>query len=278
VFLWLKKSFNEIWGAVFGHPLFGDAGTTGGAIVEGLGYGSTPRSAGGGAGGGESQGTRSNRMSGSGSDRGGLVSSTTSGGSSPTGSSAGNLTKLIDEEAKRAGVDPRIMEGIRAGESSHGSNYDKKDDALESSSGPFQLNRRRGLGVQFEKETGLDVRNPNTIAAQARWVANYLKTHSTGAWMGYHGPRNADPRWGDSGYVPSKSTAPETANPPPVPPAGAPAAAAGHTSNNATTNNTSHEAHITVNSSSGNPHEIAKAVKDAIDRTSYAMHGNYSLA
>ena len=137
-------------------------------------------------------------------------------------SSAGNLTKLINEEAARAGIDPRIMEGIRAGESAHGNHYDVKDDALESSWGPFQLNRRRGLGVDFERETGLDVRNPATIAAQARWVARYIKKHggANGQWMGYRGPRDADPRWGDSGYKPAPTVvAPKT------PPATAPTAA-----------------------------------------------------
>ena len=96
------------------------------------------------------------------------------GGGAATGSSAGSLTKLIDEAAAKEGIDSRIMEGIRAGESGHGSNYDKKDDAIESSWGPFQLNRRRGLGVEFEKDTGLDVRNPSTIPAQAAWVGQGL--------------------------------------------------------------------------------------------------------
>ena len=125
------------------------------------------------------------------------------------------LTKLITAEAQRAGVDPRIMEGIRAGESGHQANYDINNDAQESSWGPFQLNRRRGLGVQFERETGLDVRDPKTIPAQARWVAEYLKKTGgdTSSWMGFHGPRDADPRWGDSGYIPSP--------PPPPPPSSA---------------------------------------------------------
>ena len=146
-------------------------------------------------------------------------------GPAPAGSDAGNLTKLIEQEARRAGIDPRIMQGIRAGESGHrqnGSNpnraYDKKDDALESSWGPFQLNRRRGLGAQFERETGLDVRDPRTIAAQTRWVAEGLKKHGRrwlSNWMGYHGDRDADPRWGDSGYVP---TPPATAPPRPTTP------------------------------------------------------------
>ena len=139
------------------------------------------------------------------------------GGGTPLGSDAGNLSSLIEREARAAGIDPRIMEGIRAGESGHRHNrgnpaaaYDKKDDALESSWGPFQLNRRRGLGVQFEKETGLDVRDPNTIASQTRWVAQGLAKHGRSwlrNWMGYRGDRNADPRWGDSGYVPTGSGA-----------------------------------------------------------------------
>ena len=125
-----------------------------------------------------------------------------------SGSKEGSLTSLIDFEARAAGVDPRIMEGIRAGESGHGSKYDIKDDALESSWGPFQLNRKRGLGVEFEKDTGLDVRDPTTIAAQTRWVAEYLKTHhgDTSPWKGFHGPRNADPKWGESGYKPDPNS------------------------------------------------------------------------
>ncbi|MCJ2021060.1 hypothetical protein MKK84_27170 [Methylobacterium sp. E-065] len=139
------------------------------------------------------------------------------GGGTPTGSSAGSLTKLIEEEAKKAGIDPRIMHGIRAGESgkrNNGSNpdaaYDRKDDALESSWGPFQLNRRRGLGVQFEKETGLDVRNRRTIPDQVRWIAEGLKKNGRSwlrNWMGYHGDRDAGSNWGDSGYVPEGDTA-----------------------------------------------------------------------
>ena len=86
------------------------------------------------------------------------------------------------------------MFGIHAGESTHKNRCDVKDDELESSWGPFQLNRRRGLGRQFEQETGLNVRDPSTIAAQTRWVARYIAKHGrrgvTSNWMGYHGDRN----------------------------------------------------------------------------------------
>lgn len=133
-------------------------------------------------------------------------------GGSPSGSDAGNLTALTEREALAAGIDPRIMHGIRAGESGKRQNrnnpdaaYDRKDDALESSWGPFQLNRQRGLGVQFERETGLNVRDRHTIPDQVRWVARGLAKNGRRwlrNWMGYHGDRDADPRWGDSGYVP----------------------------------------------------------------------------
>jgi len=44
-----------------------------------------------------------------------------------------------------------------------------------------------------------------------RWVANYIKKHGTnGQWNGYHGPRDADPRWGESGYRPP--SAPKSAS------------------------------------------------------------------
>jgi hypothetical protein len=92
----------------------------------------------------------------------------------PASEGKGALTQLIIEEAneiaKKYNVDATVladtMEGIRAGESGHKSTYDKADNARESSSGPFQLNRHGGLGNQFEKDTGLDVRDPGTIPAQ----------------------------------------------------------------------------------------------------------------
>ena len=137
-------------------------------------------------------------------------------GALPSSSSAGNLTKLIDAEAKRAGIDPRILEGIRAGESGHKDIYDHNGNG-EDSWGPFQLNRHGGLGNNFERETaaarkaaGLGgLEDPRTIPMQTRWVAEYIKRHGRGvlgAWHGYHGDRDADPRWRDSGYTPGKDS------------------------------------------------------------------------
>ncbi|TXN76163.1 peptidoglycan DD-metalloendopeptidase family protein [Methylobacterium sp. WL18] len=127
-------------------------------------------------------------------------------GGVPSGSRAGSLTALIEAEARKAGIDPRIMHGIRAGESGHGSHYDKVDNSIESSWGPYQLNRKKGLGVEFERETGLDVRDPKTIPDQTRWVAQGLAKNGRKwlrNWMGYKGDRDSDPKWGESGYAPT---------------------------------------------------------------------------
>lgn len=138
------------------------------------------------------------------------------GGGSNAGvatASSGNLTALYEAEAKRAGIDPRILHGIRAGESMHTNAYDVKSDSKEDSYGPFQLNRRGGLGAVFEKETGLDLHDPRRIPAQVRWAAEHIKkrmatdsNYNPGSeWYGYKGLRNADPSWGDSGYTSDQS-------------------------------------------------------------------------
>jgi hypothetical protein len=139
------------------------------------------------------------------------------------GSKSGSLTELINEESRRAGIDPRIMEGIRAGESDRKSHYDIGDLNNGPAYGPFQLNVGRDrAGDKFQRETGLDLRNPSTIAAQTRWVAhniakqlkkdpNYFQGGSQSrlhaVWHGFSGLRNADPHWGESGYRPSKEQA-----------------------------------------------------------------------
>jgi hypothetical protein len=137
----------------------------------------------------------------------------------------GNLTALIAEVSRKHGIDSRIMEGIRAGESGHGSHYDIGDLNNGPAYGPFQLNVGRGrLGDKFQRATGLSLRDPSTIAAQADWVAGYIAmrkrqnpNYNPGReWFGFHGLRNANPRWGDSGYSPrSRKAITEGVTPPP---------------------------------------------------------------
>jgi hypothetical protein len=141
---------------------------------------------------------------------------------------AGNLTKLITAEAQRAGIDPRLMEGIRAGESGHGGRYDVNKNLAtgDESYGPSQLNRLHpgDLGSVFERDTAAErkrlgfggLEDPRTIPMQARFVAEYIKrTGSLSPWAGFHGARDADSRWGDSGYVPAPSST--AASKPPAP-------------------------------------------------------------
>jgi hypothetical protein len=159
-----------------------------------------------GSGGGSSR--RMGRSGGSDSDD----SSGVDGGALPPGSTAGNLTKLMDGVSRKYGLDPRIMEGIRTGESGHSQHYDIGDIHNGPAYGPLQLNVGKGrLGWKFEKETHLNLRDPKTIPAQVEWVAKYIRKRLEanpryspgGEWFGFHGLRNANPRWGDSGYKPS---------------------------------------------------------------------------
>lgn len=143
--------------------------------------------------------------------------------SSPgSGSGTGNLTGLIDKAAASAGIDPRIMHGIRAGESGKRADYDKNITSREESYGPFQLNRMGGLGTIFERETGLSLKDPRTIPQQAAWVANHIKkklarnpNYNPGSeWYGYRGKMQSDPRWGDAGFSPDlKANAEKALNP-----------------------------------------------------------------
>lgn len=133
------------------------------------------------------------------------------GQAQPAAAPPANLKALIDQAAAQAGIDPRKMYGIVAGESGHGPGYDKNISSKEESYGPFQLNRKGGLGNVFEQSTGLDLRDPNTIGAQAQWVANYLAKNPNmnigGTWFGYRGDTDWNPKWGNAGYLSSSQTA-----------------------------------------------------------------------
>lgn len=120
----------------------------------------------------------------------------------PIGTGSGSDVKsMIDQEASRAGIDPQLMYGIVAGESSHGNHFDIGDSGKSFS--PFQLYRGGGLGNVFERQTGLSVRDPSNMRAMARFTAEHIrKTGDLSPWHGFHGRRNWNPSWGSMGYSP----------------------------------------------------------------------------
>ena len=123
-------------------------------------------------------------------------------------SSTGNLKQMIDNAAAKYKIDPRIMYGIVRGESGHGNRYDQNINSREESWGPFQMNRASwnpGLGSDFERETGLSVKDPATLNRQADWIASKIAARGNNArrwvasqWYGYGsdvgGPKDFDVR------------------------------------------------------------------------------------
>jgi hypothetical protein len=101
--------------------------------------------------------------------------------------------------------DPKTRQTLRniyGGESGHGAHYDSNTNG-EDSWGPFQLNRRGGLGALFEKENpGLSLKDPKTIGAQAKWVADYIRGHRgpLSQWQGLKHPERFGHLTG--GYAP----------------------------------------------------------------------------
>ncbi len=227
-------------------------------------------------------------------------------GDMPANSSAGNLSKLIEEESKRAGIDPRIMEGVRAGESKHAGHYDVGDVNDGGAYGPFQFNMGKGrFGDQFKRDTGLDPRDPRTIPAQTRYMAEFLArqlkrdpNYASGGhgsrlhrvWHGYKGPVNPDPRWGDSGYVPSEVKPNSLMKG--IPHAGADSigggaqhsAALNSISNDyrASTTSTSNEAHvhgpITIQTAATDANGIAGSMREALRDKMFSQTANFGPA
>jgi hypothetical protein len=109
--------------------------------------------------------------------------------------------------------DPKTQQTLRnlyGGESGHGAHYDSNTNG-EDSWGPFQLNRRGGLGALFEKENpGLSLKDPKTIGAQAAWVAAYVRGHRgpLSQWAGL----SYSERFGHltGGYAPGAATPPKS--------------------------------------------------------------------
>jgi hypothetical protein len=111
----------------------------------------------------------------------------------PSKGGAGNILGEID---KAAGGDTRVADAMKAifsGESLHNKGYDLGDkvNGKPTSFGPFQAHFARdhkAIGDQM-LAAGIDARDPKSIQAQAKWIADYLKANphmNIGkVWSGY---------------------------------------------------------------------------------------------
>lgn len=132
--------------------------------------------------------------------RGGLIGLRRQAGMMDQGGTGhgADFKAVVANAAVEAGIDPRILYGIIAGESAHGDQFDVGDNGTSFS--PFQLHYG-GLANEFERDTGFSARDPRNSAAIARWVAKYIaRTGNLTPWHGYHGNRDWNPRWGSMGY------------------------------------------------------------------------------
>ncbi|NDB58214.1 hypothetical protein EB001_07195 [bacterium] len=126
------------------------------------------------------------------------------------GKGGGGLKGMIDRAAAREGIDPKIMYGIVAGESSHKNIYDRRitpQSSKDISFGPFQMNiyDKDMEGSVFQRKTGLSVQDPNSLQEQAYWVAKRIKQMESnpskihGVWHGYKGNSDWNTSWGTMG-------------------------------------------------------------------------------
>jgi hypothetical protein len=190
-------------------------------------------------------------------------------------SHAGALTALYKAEAiKAAGGDNEearrifmTMQGIRAGESGHGSKYDYNPrDPSGGAWGPFQMVGGGRMGTQFEKaHPGMSIRDPSTIPTQAAYVAKWIHEHPHAnihsTWFGYKGEMKGDPRWGESGYRPT----------------GEPIGTAGSSSAHHTDNSDHSISHpVTINVTGfDDPKAAGKMIASSLDDTQQRMVRNF---
>ena len=110
------------------------------------------------------------------------------------------------------------------GESGHGNTYDKNENlgTQDLSYGPFQMNvLKSGMeGDRFQKVTGLSVKDPSTLQAQADWVARRIREMGSdpakinAVWHGYKGNADWNPTWGTMGAGPATPGTSSTASGP----------------------------------------------------------------
>lgn len=99
----------------------------------------------------------------------------------------------IRQIAKKEGVDPNVAVRVWESEGKRGVGPSQQSTVInsrgqrEQSFGPFQLYMGGGLGNTFQKQTGLDPRDPNTFDDNVRFSMREAKKSGWGAWHGYKG-------------------------------------------------------------------------------------------
>ena len=92
---------------------------------------------------------------------------------------------LIRRTAIKYGIDPEVA--LRVAKSEGLANYQStvvKKGVREPSWGAFQLYTGGGLGNRFQKETGLDPKDPKNEDATIDYALRYAAKHGWGSWYG----------------------------------------------------------------------------------------------
>jgi hypothetical protein len=157
------------------------------------------------------------------------------------------IEAYIRKAAIARGIDPEVAIKVWNSEGRYGVGPSKqstvvKNGVREQSFGPFQLYMGGGLGNTFQKQTGLDPRDPTTFAQQIDFSLDEAKRGGWGPWYGWKGGK----------WAGIQSGAPQT-------PAGA-AGGGSSTNNNITVQN------LNVNVPNGDPATIARGVDGQLRR------------
>jgi hypothetical protein len=94
------------------------------------------------------------------------------------------MADYIQERARAYNIDPNIALRVARSE---GFNQFSSGIRGENSYGAFQLNTQGGLGNDFQRETGLDPRDPANEKTAIDWSLKYASQHGWGPW---HGAKN----------------------------------------------------------------------------------------
>jgi hypothetical protein len=91
------------------------------------------------------------------------------------------MSDYIQDRARAYNIDPNVALRVAKSE---GFNQFSSGIRGENSYGAFQLNTQGGLGNEFQKQTGLDPRDPKNERAAIDWSLKYAAQHGWGPWHG----------------------------------------------------------------------------------------------